>query len=202
MTPDEEEAMIDELGYPARVAFVAFCADRCLAEARRHPRARAELEQLPLLSRGVDLLWSVAEGGSAPDDAQLRAINEHVRTYELPHPSGEGIRYAHDISLVYAARVLMIGMRVLADPDEADSETVADAMDGPGRLIGTIYDRAAASRDLEEAVLHTALERLHAAQGQPIVRTMLDDIPDWPRGPLTQRYAEGRHNDSLPDEQE
>jgi hypothetical protein len=201
MTRDEEKALIGDLGYEARVAFIAFCAERCLAEARRHPSAARELASLPLLPDGIDLLWTVACGGE-PASEKARDVAEHVQTYEVPHPSGVGICYAHDIALVYAARVLMTGMKVLLDPEAASPERVAGAMSGPLRLIGSIYEQAMASRQQEDHLLQLALRRLHAVRDKPLTRSLLDGIPDWHRGPLLRRYVEGRLTDSLPDEEE
>jgi len=194
----DREATLAEIPYEGRIAYIAFCAERCLAEARRHDAAAAQLAQLPLLSEGVELLWSAAAGGSV-DRARVAAVREHVSGYERPHPSGEAVVYARDITLVSAARVLMKGMAVLEDPAAATPRYVVGALDGPAVLIGTIYEDGMGARRQEVAVIDAAIEKLKTA-APPIPRALFQDIPDWPRGALTRLYLAGQLTDSSVDE--
>ncbi|NMJ44384.1 hypothetical protein GWK16_24270 [Roseomonas sp. JC162] len=199
ITTRDREAMLADFSYEARIAYVAFCAERCLAEARRHPAAAAQLENQPLLREGVELLWSAASGTAPTDKARVALVRDHVAQYERPHASGEAVVYARDITLVSAARVLAKGMRFLEDPGSATADFVVGALDGPAVLIGTIYEDAMASRREEVAVIDAALERLRGA-APPITRDLFRDIPDWPRGALTRIYASGQLTDSSVDE--
>jgi hypothetical protein len=202
MTSDERRAIVERLPVERRFAFVAFCAERCLHEAQHHSAAKAQLEGLPLLREGIDMLWARAERGVQPDPARVEAVREHVSTYEQPHPSGEGVTYRYDVTLVFAARVLIKGMKILRDPSTATAEYVAGALEGPVRMVGSIYADWEASRRAELAVIDAALRILADAANQPFSRQALENIPDWPRGELTARYREGRLRDSLPDEEE
>ena len=200
ITTRDREAMIADFSYEARLAYMAFCAERCVAEARRHAPAADQLEREPLLREGIELLWATAGGLGQADPARIAAVRDHATGYERPHPGGEAVVYTRDIALVSAARVLAKGMRVLAEPAAATPGYVVGVLDGPAVLIGTIYEDAMASRKQEVAVIDAALERLREA-APPITRALFEGIPDWPRGALTRLYAAGRLTDSSVDEE-
>ncbi len=199
ITMRDREAWLADLAYEARLAYVAFCAERCLAEARRHARASAQLQQEPLLQEGVDLLWAVAGGAGPADPARVAAALAHVTGFEQPHASGEAVAYTRDLALVSAARVLAKGMRVLAEPAAATPSYLVGVLDGPAVLVGTIYEDAMACRKQEVTVIDAALERLRDA-APPISRGLFDGMADWTRGALTRLYAAGQLTDSSVDE--
>ena len=181
------------LSREAQLAFVAYCVERCLAEARRHPAARAELERLPLLTDGLAMLWAAAGGNLPTDTDRVREVLKHTQSYQRPNRDDTDTVYAHDVNLVFAGGVLGSGMRMLLEPNNIEIRRVVGAVNGPGRSIATIYADSGAARDQEEHVLWLALERLRDADGrQPITLAVFDGIPDWPRGPLRKRYAAGK----------
>jgi hypothetical protein len=192
-------AIVETLGIPARTAFVAFAAQRCLAEGRRHPPVTAAIAQQPLLDQGVEMLWAVATGGPAPDPALLASLESMIDQYETPAASGEDVDWAVDISIVQAARMLKKGVKLVRDPDGTTARYVAGAVEGPFGAISRIYVDHKAASDAEIAVLDAAVLRLQS--GAAISRTMFDDIPDWTRTAVSPRYAAGRITGSVePDE--
>ena len=82
MNYPERVAIIEKTPREAQAGYMAFCIERCLKEAQLHPNARKQLESLPLLPEGVDLLWALAEKKQEPpakkiqDPAMIR-INDH-----------------------------------------------------------------------------------------------------------------------------
>ena len=201
--PQEVRRIVGALSREAQYAFVAYCVERCLAEARRHPAARAELERLPLLPEGLAMLWAAAAGNPPADIARARDILKHTQSYQRPNKDDSDTFFAHDVNLVFAGGVLGSGMRMLIDPDNIEIRRVAGAVGGPGRAIGTIYADSGGARDQEEHVLWLALERLRDADGRkPITPAVFDGIPDWPRGPLRKRYTAGKVTGMEDDDEE
>lgn len=185
----ERMAIIDNVPYEARLGYMAYCVERCLAEAHRHPDAQAQLERLPLLREGVDMLWARAERGTLPDPSRLQAIRSHLETYEKPARDSEDVDYNYDVTLVEAARMLAKGLRVLEDPAAGNSRYVAGALEGPVMIAGLINADGRAARNREVGIIDAALERLAASGGARFSRTVFDGIPDWTRGELSPRYA-------------
>lgn len=187
----ERVAIVENLPYESRLGYMAFCVERCFKEARRHPVAREQLERLPLLTEGLEMLWARAEQGVLADPEQIKEILAHVSTYEKPAPDLDNVLYIADVTLVKAARMLMKAMKVLEDP-EAKPRYVAGALEGAVQSVGGIYADAADARDAEVAVIDTALEKLRDWRNKPFTRYVFEGIPDWTRGELSKKYAEGR----------
>jgi hypothetical protein len=188
----ERTAIVEKLPYEARLGFMAFCIERCLHEAERHPAAREQLENLPWLKEGVDMIWARAEQGKAPEAQRTEAILAHIETLEQPAPDMENVLYNADITLVQAARMLRKGLKALRSPEQANPRYVAGALEGPVQSVGTVYTDWQSARQAEVAVTDTALERLAAANQTPFSRTVFEGIADWKRGKVSTRYAEGR----------
>jgi len=208
MKTADREKIVAALPFASRVAFCAFCAERCLGEARRHERAREQLAHEPLLEEGVALLWRRAEHPLEPDRARVTAIVDHVRGYEVAAKHGEGTDYTVDVALVKAVIPLFKGLALVLDPsahDELDSVSldggppnrvripryVAGAINGPYQSVSLIYADHEAARAGEMAVLDVALERLLALGSAPFSRAVLDGLADWPRGEVGARYVRG-----------
>lgn len=195
---EDREELLEGCGHEARLAYIAFCAQRCLDEARRHKRANEQLSQEPMLQEGVELLWGAA-GGTSPDPVRVAAVHAHVATFEKPDPGGEKLVFRRDFALVSVARVLTTGMEVLADPARATPDFIVDVLDGPGVLMATIYHDAEEASDKELDVADVALERLRGAVA-PIDRSLFDGIPDWTRGKVARLYDAGGVTDTLSEE--
>jgi hypothetical protein len=188
----ERVQLVETLPYESRLGFIAFCVERCLDEARRHPAARQQLEQLPLLAEGLDMLWARAEDGIEPDQDRIRVILEHLAGYEKPAATSQDVDYSFDVTLVEGARVLTKGMRALADDEAANARYVTGALEGPAMITGLIYAAGMGARKAELAVIDTALLRLHEWGTRSFSRLVFEGIEDWPRGELTARYAKGQ----------
>jgi hypothetical protein len=187
----ERIKIAEDLPYESRLGFVAFGAERCLKEARRHPVAREQLEKLPLLTEGLDMLWKRAEQGVVPDPERVNTIRSHVLSYQSPAEDQENIKFNYDVSLVNAGSTLNKGMRLLQNPD-TDARTVASALEGPVQAVGNIYADHRNARNAELEVIDTALSRLKKWGNKPFSRAAFGEIPEWKRGELSKKYAEGR----------
>jgi hypothetical protein len=196
----ERTEIVSRLPYESRLGFIAFCVERCLREAELHLTARAQLEDLPLLREGLEMLWARAERGVPPNPERVNAILSHVETYEAPHPSMESVVYNFDISLVQAARMLKKGMKALLDSN-VTPRYVAGAFEGAVQSVGVIYAHWEHARNMERNIADTALERLRDLGSQPFSRAVLESIPDWTRGDLSPKYAEGRLKGSAEDDE-
>lgn len=192
MTYPERTTIVETLPYESRIAFIAFCAERCFKEARRHPVAREQLEKLPLLGEGLEMLWVRAEQRVKPAPDRINAVLQHVSAYETPAADMENVVYNYDIILVQAARVLAKGMRVLQDPEKAAPRYVAGALEGPYLSVAQVYADFEAARNAERAVADIAILRLHEWGNKPFSRVVFEGIPEWPRGALSKKYAENR----------
>ena len=198
----ETVEIAESLPYASRVGFIAFCASRCLEEARRHAVSRDQLEKLPLLSEGIAMLWARAERGIASDPERVNAVLSHVSSYESPTADGESVVYNADITLVQTARVLIKGMRVLLDPEKATARYVAGASEGPYLSVARIYADYKGARNAEATVTDAALLRLKEWGDKPFSRTAFEGIPEWSRGELSKKYAAHRVTGTAPDEDE
>jgi hypothetical protein len=187
----EREAVVEGLPYESRLGFIAYAVERGLNEARRHPVARAQLEKLPLLTEGLEMLWARAERGVVPDPERVRAVREHLATYQRPAMDGENMSYNYDVTLVHTASTLNRGMRLLQDP-QVKPRAVAGALEGPVQSVGVVYDDWSGARAAEVANIDTALERLRDWGAKPFSRAAFGEIPEWARGELAKKYAEGR----------
>ncbi|HEY1175690.1 MAG TPA: hypothetical protein VGF17_06005 [Phytomonospora sp.] len=192
MRQTEREKIVERMPFESRLGFVAFCVERCLAEARRHQPAREQLANLPWIEEGLAMLWARAEQGVSPDRERAEAIRAHLAGYESPDADGENVRYNYDVALVSCARELRNGLRIALDPEEADPDVVASAIDGPDQAVGAIYADWESSQAAEVELLDTALQRLKKLGRKPFSRAALADIPEWHRGALSPQYAEGR----------
>ena len=192
MKYSEREKIIERLPYEARLGFVAFCVERCLEEARRHDAARQQLERLPLLQEGLDMLWRRAERGEVPDAGRVEAVRAHLSGYETPDPDGENVNYRYDATLVDAASELRGGLRLAQDPNASEPEDVAGALEGPVKSVGGVYDDWQGARRAELEVIDAALLRLKKWGSKPFSRAVFEGIPEWKRGKLSKKYAEGR----------
>ena len=194
--------IVEGLPYEARVGFIAFCADRCLKEAHRHPLAKSQLEKAPLLGEGLELLWARAEKGVKPDPNRLNVILSHLSMYETPAPDGENVLYNADISLVQAARVLTKGIKVLQDPEKATPRYVAGALEGPFQSVSQIYEDYRKARTGELKVIDTSLLRLQELGNKPFTRTIFDGVSEWKKGELSKKYAKNQLKGSAEDDNE
>ncbi len=188
----DRERIVERLPYESRVGFVAFCVERCLQEARRHPAASEQLERLPLLPEGLHMLWARAEKGMEPDPERSKAIRAHLNEYETPDPDGENELYIFDVTLVKAATELTRGLILLGEPDYFDADEVASALEGPDTTVRTIYVDWEAAGDAEVGVIDAALKRLEKWGDKPFSRDVFSGIPEWERGEVNAAYAEGR----------
>jgi hypothetical protein len=186
----EREAIIEGLPYEARLGFIGYCVERCLAEARRHPAASAHLAERPMLVEGTEMLWARAERGAEPDPERVRAIREHITTYERP-VSDENMGYTADVILVHTAKTLNRGMRLLQDP-KVRVGAVARALEGPLQTVSAVYADWQAASAAEVANVDDALVRLKDWDGRRFSRTVFDGIADWTRGKVSPKYAAGR----------
>jgi len=202
MTTPERTKIVEALPYESRIAFIAFCVERCFREARRHRAAEEQLSKLPLLGQGLDMLWSRAEHGVTPDPDRVDAVLQHVLTYETPAEDMENVIYNYDIAIVEGGRMLGKGMRALQDPEKATPRYVAGAVSGPYVSVAQIYADYQNARNAELAVEDTALQRLHDWGKKPFSRVVFEGIPEWPRGELSKRYAENRLTGSAEDDDE
>jgi hypothetical protein len=203
MKDSAREKILEHVTYEARLGFVAFCLDRCLKEAGLHPRARKQLEQLPLLTEALEMLWARAEKGVQPAPERISAILDHIATYDVPAPDAESVIYNYDITLVQSAREVKRGMRVLQDPKAATPEYISFALEHPAQAVDLIYEDGDDAQEKEIAVIDTALLRLRDAGGKkPFSRDVFSGIPEWPRGKLSKKYAENRLKGSAEEEDE
>jgi hypothetical protein len=191
MKTAERIALLRELPYESKLGFVAFCLDRSLREARRHPNPRAQTAALSVLDEGLELLRQRAEQGIEPDPQRVERVHAQGLSFERPDPDGINMKYDVDVALIEAANTLLSGMRLLQNPN-ADLRLVAAAVDGPVVGATTIYEDVDGAREGELEVLDTALARLRAHGNAPFSRAVLDGIPDWTRGQISARYAAGR----------
>jgi hypothetical protein len=188
----ERQKLIERLPYESRLAFVGFCVERCLNEARRHPAAAAQLANLPLLEDGLAILWARAEGGTAPDAERVEAIRAQLSAFEQPDDDMENLKYNYDVTLVDGALELRNGLRLALDPETAEADVVTSALNGPVQTVGGVYADWQDARRAELEVIDTALQRLKKLGKRPFSRDAFNDIPDWTRGKLSPKYAEGR----------
>jgi hypothetical protein len=202
MTISEATKIAETLPYESRIAFIAFCAERCLKEANRHPAAREQLQKRPLLGEGLEMLWARAEQGTIPAPDRVNAILQHVSSYETPAPDMENVVYNADITLVQAARVLIKGMDVLQDPEKATGRYIAGASAGPFICVAQVYADYQNARNAERAVTDTALLRLHDWGNKPFSRKVFEGIPEWTRGELSKKYAENRLKGSADEDED
>jgi hypothetical protein len=191
----EREAIVKDLSYEHRLAFIAFCVERCLSEARRHPAARAQIETLPLLTAGLEMLWERAVGRGQPPPDRVAAVLHHTSTFQSPAPDGVNMAYHYDVSLVNAASALRRGMLLLQNP-QAEDRIVTSALDGPVQAVGSIYADYKSARKAELAVIDAALRRLESRGTQRFSRDLFDGIPEWNRGAVSKKYAERKVTDT------
>lgn len=197
----ETVKIADTLNYESKIAFVAFCVERCFKEARRHPVAKQQLENLPLLREGLDILWARADKGAAPPPDRVAAILNHVSSYESPAPDQENVLYNYDLTLVQAARVMVKGLRSLQDADQATGRYIAGAAEGPYLAVAAVYTDYRKARGSEAAVTDAALLKLAEGGHTSGKRSLLEGIPDWTRGEIAKKYAENRLKGSAEDDE-
>lgn len=188
----ERVAIIEKLRYESRIAFVAFCAERCIKEARLHPLARKQLEGLYLLQEGLGLLWARAERKEHVSPGTVDNILAHLSSYDASAPDKENVIYNYDVSLVDAANVVRSGLLKLRDPESATPRLVANALEGPYHTVSMIYVDYKGARKAETQIIDTALLRLSELGDKPFSQSLFEGIPEWERGPVTKKYAEGR----------
>ena len=188
----DRERIVERLPYESRIGYVAFCVQRCLTEARLHPEAAQQLGRVPLLLEGLDMLWSRAEGGGAPDPERLEAVRAHLDGYQTPDADGENVTFNYDVTLVKAASELRGGLLLLEDPDALDAYEVAAALEGPENAVSMIYVDWEDAGEAEVNVIDTALKRLEKRANEPFSREVFAGIPEWKRGKVNTEYVEGR----------
>lgn len=193
----ETEKLVETFAYEYKVAFIAFCAERCFKEAQLHKRANEQLNNLPLLAEGLQILWKRAENPGAIDIDRVKLILKHTSTdYELPGADMQHVIYNADIVLVEGARAIMKGMKVLLDPAKATPRYVAGTSSASFISAARVYTEYDKSRNNELAICEIALLRLRDFGNKPFSRLVFEDIPDWERGAISGRYAEGRIKNS------
>lgn len=186
----ERMAILEAVPYESQLGYIAFCVERLLQEAQRHPVARVQVEQLPLLREGLNMLWARAERGEMADPSRIRAVLNHLETYERPAADSDDVLYNYDVILVEAARMLTKGMRVLLDSAAANPRYVAGALEGAVMAVGLVYADGRRARTAEVAVIDAALERLREWGAKPFSRQVFTGISEWTRGEVSKRYAE------------
>jgi hypothetical protein len=197
----ERITTIEKLPYEFRIGFVAFCAERCIKEARLHPVARKQLESLPLLLEGLEMLWARAERGVVPAPEAMNAVLAHLSTYDSTAPDLENVVYHYDVVLVDAAGEVRSGLRKVQDPETATADYVVNALEGPYHSVSVIYADYKNARKGELAVIDTALLRLLDWGNKPFSRAAFEAIPEWRRGELSRKYAENRLKGSAEDDE-
>jgi hypothetical protein len=198
----ERITVIERLPYESRIAFVAFCAERCLKEAGLHPVAREQLESLPLLVEGLEMLWARAERGTVPSPGAIERILAHLSSYDSTAPDLENVVYHYDVVLVDAANVVRSGLRKVQDPETATPDFVVSALEGPYHSVSVIYADYKRARKGELTVIDTALLRLLDWGNKPFSRVVFEGIPEWPRGELSKKYAANRVKGTAEDDDE
>jgi len=95
--------------------------------------------------------------------------------------------------LVQGAREARRGMRVLHDPKKATPEYISFALEHPAQAVDVIYENGDDAQDKEIDVIDGALVKLRdKGSKEPFSRAIFDGIPDWTRGTVSKKYAEGR----------
>lgn len=188
----DRQRIVERLPYESQVGYVAFCVERCLDEARRHPAATEQLARLPLLTEGLDMLWARAEKRVEPDPGRLQAIRAHLKGYKTPDPDGENEVFNSDVTLVKAASELNGGLLLLQEPDALNAYDIAAALEGPDTAVRAIYADWEDAGNAEVGVIDAALKRLKKWGSKPFSREVFADIPEWERGEVKTEYAEGR----------
>ena len=198
MKNQDRAKIIESLPFESRLAFAAFCVERCLKEAKRHPTAKKQLEKMPLLTKGLEMLWVRVERGVEPDPKGVQAILAQPKKSQKIGSDFTTIHYAHDFMLVVAARVLARGLRLLQKPQTRPLDvayTVGDYIAG----VDTVYEDREGARKSEAAVADSALLNLEKWGQKPIKRSVFNGIPEWNRGALSKDYAEHRVMGSVED---
>lgn len=195
----ERKMMREALSYHAKLAFVAFCADRCMGEAKRH--AAEELARAAHLQTGLDWLWRAAEGGPVDYARDLGNLHQTLDSFEPPADDEKLAVGKHDITVSKALLAVDEGFAAIRDPAIA-SRSVVRAHEAACSTVARAYQDSEPMEDKEAGVVDEALRRLHAAGVQPIRREMLMDIPEYERGTVSPRYLRDRRRQAVDDEDE
>ena len=174
----DRAAIVAQLPYTSRVAFTAFCAERCVREARRYLRTREQLELRPSICESLELLWALVGGATAAEAVRVRWLADDLRELEVANAAGDGTVLHADAVLVKAVIPLLKGLALAVQPESGDTilpfkldgsvaprqiatpRYVAGAMEGPVMAVGHVYADAMSARDAEKAVCDQALLRL------------------------------------------
>ena len=186
--------LIKGLPFAPSIGFVAFCVERCFVEARLHTLARAQLESLPLLDDGLELLWAEAEHGTPPDAKRVKAIIAAGDTFY--NRKSRKSPFTVDVALVHAHQVLLRGLRM--NEGRSNWQEVNGARQGIVQAVWYIYDDWQAAQKSELAISDGALLRLEKLGKKPFSRKAFGKVSEWRRGPLDKDYAEGRVKQQSP----
>lgn len=186
----ETVQIAESLPYESKLAFIAFCLDRCLKEAQLHAAARHQLEKLPMLKEALFMLWARSDDSAPPSPQRVAAILEHLSSYESPAADNENAIFNYDYTLVQAAHVALKGLRCLREPALASADYVASAGEGPYMAAAAVYKDYRAARNAEAAVKGAAILKLAEAGPGQKKRSLLDSVPDWTRGEISKQYAD------------
>jgi len=192
MDIDEQEAIVEGLSFESRLAYMAFCLERSIAEAKRHPQAAQQLKELPILYEGLEILWERVEKQKSPDPKVVERILAELSNFEVEDPTRDRVIYKYDVTLVQGARTLRNSLEFLQDPSSKDASYVLDSLEGAVIAAGLIYDDYETARDAEEKIAETALLRLQEWGDKPLTKKVFQDIPEWTRGELSSEYMRGK----------
>jgi hypothetical protein len=193
----EREAIINALPYNEKLAFVAFCAERCIGEARRH--APEELDRANKLPLALDWLWRAAQGETVDYKRDLGELHRTLDSFEPPADDQSLALGKYDITISKAMLCVDEGFCAIRNPDIA-LRSVDRAFEAACSTVARIYQASRPMEQNEIAVLDEALRRLNGLGGQPVKREMLADIPDYERGPVSPRYLSNRRRQAVEEE--
>jgi hypothetical protein len=193
----ERKALREALAYHAKLAFVAYCAERCIGEARRH--AHEELAGVVNLLKSLDWLWQSVEGEHVDYHLNLADLHRTLDSFEPPSDDVSLAVGIHDISISNAMLCVDDGFASIRDQNFA-LLAVKRSFEGACSTVERIYQEGRSMADKEAAVLDESLRRLNALGGQPIRREMFADIPDYERSMVSPRYLRNHRRQAVEDE--
>lgn len=177
----ETVVIADGLPYEAKLAFIAFCAERCQNEIARHPSWNVKWSDHPVLAELVDALWARASSEKMPSPAELQDMRETLKALNQPDsdPGNDAEKGAK--AVIDTTRVLLKGVTCLLDPAAATGRYVAGAAEGPYLIAAMAYRDFRAARKAEAGVTDAALLKLKEGVAVESLLKTLAAIPDWPR---------------------
>jgi hypothetical protein len=184
MTFKQRDKAIRKLPYGAQLAFAARVAERALDEARK--LRPALVSEHPSLQVGVDLIWRQALQQDLDFEQDVQEV--HDATSELIPVTVDEDR--HDDALRFAAEAISAGL-VMIDSAEEPGEYAVIAGTSMNSLVQSVYKDVEQVEEGENQWQDAAIELLAAKRDKSIVRSMLDKIPEYDRGPVSESYRTG-----------